>query len=221
MTTTTDSRQITIPELARRRGCDESWLRKLIKRGLPATRRGARWFVDPDDAERWLEQNAPRIGIRLPVSTSPKSPPRASSSKKGPAPPTGNAASSADLEQRIDALVRSMLDSLGDRFDPRLIAGFKQACSELRLLARHRFEMQKLEGELVPRDEYLRVVDGLARIVVDEITAEAPIRAQAILVAVQDTDDARGALRAAILSSERQAEQLRTRIADAIVDSDL
>lgn len=127
--------------------------------------------------------------------------------------------------ERLGAILDVYLATMADGgYTPQVVTGVKQMLGELRLLERHEKEMKEADDRLIDRAEHERVVASIARIVVDEIEAAAPVAPDAMLSALTTggvtLSDSRMALRLLSEAARGQAEQLRGRIADAIDTSD-
>ncbi len=189
-----------------------STVTRLIKRGLPAKKLKGVWWFDPDQADKWIRQNAPRISGLTKIDV-PESPP-------GPSPASSTASAERHID-RIDSIIGATLNP--DKLEPRTIAAVKQLCTELRLLERHRLEMRQAERELINRAEHERVVGTIAQVVTDEIRSFAGVLPDRLIAALSKAGiklrSARKARTALAKATEDQADKMRDRIAAAIENS--
>ncbi|MEE9609515.1 MAG: hypothetical protein V3U03_17395 [Myxococcota bacterium] len=222
---------------ARMMGCTSRSIVRMIERGLPARKKGGVYQVDVDQADRWIEEHAPRVWNRTNRSSRAKSPRSRASSARGPgrrgrpaAAPPAAASSNGDLGsqdsrlRRLDAVLGRFIEHLeGDQavnLDARAVNGIKQLSTELRMLDRHRREMLEADGRLMPRDEARRTLATIGRIVAEEIEAFVPSSPDLMLSAltaggVKLRNPAK-VLKLLGGSAQKLSDQLRERIADAI-----
>ncbi len=124
--------KVETPAYARMLGCTARSIVQLIERGLPAKKKGAAWEVNVDQADRWVQQHAPRIWNRT-NGTAPGESPRSKGSsgrgtgrrrRRGSRPPPA-AGRNGDLEsederlRRLDAVLAKFIEQLeGDDGQP-------------------------------------------------------------------------------------------------------
>ena len=221
---------------ARMLRCTSRSIVRLIERGLPAKRKGSSWELDVDQADRWIERNAPRVWNRTNRASTSKGPrtKRTSAARPGrrrrtgsspPAAVTGNGSptSEDDRLRRLDAVLEKFIDQLDGEevnLDARVVSGIKQLSTELRMLDRHRREMLEADRLVMPRDEARRQLATIGRVVAEEIEAFVPTSPDILLTAltrggVKFRNPAK-AMKLLGVATQTIADQLRERIADAI-----
>ena len=129
--------------------------------------------MEPAASAEWLAQHSPRTTAR---QKGPKVRPKSPRKSPGvPAPPAGQAESIDQHINGLDQILAAFIGTLHDcQFDARAVTGINQVSAELRMLERHRIEMQERENQLVPKERHGRLVATFTRVVVEEIQAFAP-----------------------------------------------
>ena len=110
-----------------------------------------------------------------------------------------------------------------DSFDHRLVTAVKSVSAELRQLEVHRSQMRERDAQLMERDDHARILQTFARIVVDEINAWARSTPDIVGDALTEAGvktNAKKVMRALDLALTTQADDLRTRIAEAVEQAD-
>lgn len=221
---------------ARMLRCTTRSIVRLIDRGLPAKRKGSSWELDVDQADTWIEKNAPRVWNRTNRASKRAGPRTKGTSAKRPAPRrrarsspradvagNGSPPSEDDRLRRLDAVLEKFIDQLDGEevnLDARVVSAIKAISTELRMLDRHRRDMLEADRRLMPRDEARRQLATIGRVVAEEIEAFVPTSPDILLTAltrggVKFRNPAK-AMKLLQVATKTIADQLRERIADSI-----
>ncbi len=212
---------IKAPVYAARLGITpRSLLRFIHDEKMPgASKPNGIWRIDPAKAEPWLRERHPRLfeaeALALPT--------KSDNGKNGPA-------GDSELEitdrhiQRLNHILEGMVTVLHDgTYNRILVQSITQISAELRLLEKHRLDMQIANAELMTRHEHRHLIMTLVRFIVTEIDGLGHSLPEDFLGALTTAgctiSKPKTALKAATRAAHEQAEQLRHRIADAIEKS--
>ena len=212
---------IKAPAYAARLGINpRSLLRFIHDEKMPgASKPNGIWRIDPAKAEPWLRERHPRLFKAEALAIPTKS-------DNGRYRPAGDSELGITDRhiQRLKHILEGMVTVLHDgTYNRTLVQSITQISAELRLLEKHRLEMQTANAELMTRHEHRQRILTLARLIVTEIDGLGHSIPEELLDALTTAgctiSKPKTALKAATRAAHEQAEQLRHRIADAIEKS--
>lgn len=203
-------------------GVDARTVRKWIARGLPASKDGRFWRIEPEAGGAWVQSNIEDPPpIVLPLVE----------------PHTNGAANGVDAGEPLDLTAvdrhvtrlsevltafTAAVPTDGGKIDGGLIRSIKEVSGELRQWEAQRAEMRARAARLMDREDHVRILGTFARLVIDELNAWSRSTPDAVIDKLTEIGVRCKAKKTAksldLLLAER-ADELRTRIADAVASA--
>ncbi len=189
-------------------------VRRWIARGMPATREGRFWRIDPDAAKAWLEEHvAEPTSFIIPALEPPAA---------GVDVPAEDWAELdvAAVDRHVDRLSQmfnAFLD--GATLDSSRTRSLSAVSTELRLWEAQRAAMRTRAESLIDREDHLRMLGAFAHLVIDELDAWSRSTPDAVIDALAELGvrvKAKRTARALDLLLAERADELRSRITHAV-----